>query len=147
MPKYIVRPGQHVTHGDREEAVRHYAKMSPGQTFGAFPPAPLRTFEEGDELELEEHEAAAMPHAVCTPEEFEQLGSPKAFMEKGYTREEAESMAVSIREGMQARAEQRRVAAKRGLVPGGGMAPPDGGEANPRAAGKFPDDAAKKPQK
>lgn len=149
MPKYIVRPGQRVTHGDRAEAIAHFSKMQPGQTFGSFPPAPVRDFEEGDELELSEEEAAAMPWAVTTPEEFEQQSSPKAFMAKGYTREEAESMAESLKADREVRAKARKsrsVLPGPASLPGGGMAPTDGStEINPRVAGKFPDDSIKKP--
>jgi hypothetical protein len=154
MPKYIVRHGQHVTHGYREDAIKHFAKMQPGQTFASFPPAPVSAFEEGDEIELTEEEAAAMPWAVATPEEFERENSPKTYMDKGYTREEAESMAASRKAELEERTKARRAARARGALPGpaslpgGGMAPTDGStEINPRAAGKFPDDAHKKPQK
>jgi hypothetical protein len=159
MPKYIIKHGQRVTHGDRGEAVKHFAKMQPGQTFASFPPAPVRDYEEGEEVELSEEEAAAMPWAVATPEEFERAVSPKAFMAKGYTRDEAESMAASRKAELEARTKARKARAARGALPGpaslpgGGMAPTDGStEVNPRVAGKFPDDAHrpdehKKPQR
>jgi hypothetical protein len=152
MPTYIVRHGQRVTHGDRGEAVKHFAKMQPGQTFASFPPAPVRDYEEGDELELTEEEAAAMPWAVATPEEWEHDNSPKAFMDKGYPRDEAESMVASRKAELDARVRARKAQTARGALPGpaslpgGGMAPTDGStEVNPRVAGKFPEDAHKKP--
>lgn len=143
MAKYIVRPNQRVTHGSLADANAHFAKMPPGTPLAGYPAAPLTDYYEGDEIDLTEDEAAQMPHAVCTPDEFDEISSPSALIKKGYTRDEAESMAVSLREGMAARAKDRKTKARRQVIPGGGMAPLDGStEIDPRAAGKFPESKA-----
>lgn len=145
MPKYIVRPGQKITHGDQKEAAEHYkAMIGQGATRAAWPAPPLEDYHEGDEIELTEEQAATMPHAVCTPEEWDQLNSPKALQDKGYTKEEAESMVASrkaARDDRKKKTTQRRssMAAAFGMQPTGEGADQQS-EPNPRNAAKFPED-------
>lgn len=153
LKKYIVRPGQKVTHSTREEANAHAEKHTRG-TIGMsilqIPPPPLTEYEEGDEIMLTDVDAESMPWAVCEPGEFEALASPSALVKKGYTKDEAESMAESMKAGREGRRAMKRDAAKRAAQPAAafGMQPiVPGEEVNPRAAGKFPDDAKKHPVK
>jgi hypothetical protein len=106
MAKYIVKPGERVTHGSYADAADHREKMGklmPGQSVAVWPASPARDYFEGDELELTDDEAAAMPHAICTPEEFADMASPTAFIAKGYTKAEAEEKAQALRDGIAAR--------------------------------------------
>lgn len=140
MPKYIVRPGQKVTHGDHDAAMKQAQKFAT-TTILAQPAPPLEDFHEGDEIELTEDEAAAMAHAVCTPDEYAQLSSPKYLMDKGYTKDEAESMVASRKADADARKAKKGARAKQSPA-AWGMSPPNledqGAEVNPRAAAKFP---------
>lgn len=122
MPKYIVRPGQHVTHGTHESAQQHREKHAgltgPIMNPLLLPAPPLEKYEEGDEIELTEAEAAEMPWAVCTQEEFESESSPTALMKKGYPRDEAESMVASRKAAVEAR-KAKRVGSPQPVVPNG----------------------------
>jgi hypothetical protein len=140
---YIVRPGQHVTHGDEEATRKHFSTMPPGTPFTGWPAAPLEKYGEGDELELTEDEAAKIAHAVCTPEEWEKESSPEALVKKGYTRDEAESMVASRESARETRAKDRKKSLGSKLPSAWGANPVDpkdaGKEVNPVVMGaKFP---------
>lgn len=147
MPKYIIKPGNTVTHGSYDDAQKHHARMSallPGQPATVWPAAPTHLYEEGDEIELTEHEAAEMPHALCTPEEWEKLNSPSHLMDKGYTREEAETMVASTKAAREARKAKRAGKAPRI----NGMSDTEGNPStDPRTAGKLPELDPKHPKK
>lgn len=154
MPTYIIRPGQHVTHGTQEAAQEHRARHAgmtgPIMNPLLLPPVPLGEFEEGDEIELTEEQAAAMPWAVSTPEEYEAESSPSALMKKGYPKDEAESMVALRKAALDARKARRGKAAPAPrLATPFGMQPTDGStEPNPRNAARFPDEGHKRtPQK
>jgi hypothetical protein len=123
MAKYIVRPGQRVTHGSEQDAREHYSKMQPGQSFAAFPPPPVLDYFEGDEIDLTEEQADAMPHAVCTPDEFDAECSPTAFVKKGYSKGEAEDKAQALRESIAARKAARASQKKKSAIPSAPTSP------------------------
>lgn len=107
---YVVRPGQHITHGSQEQARQHYARLPPGTPFMAYPSPPTQEYGPGDEIELTEDEAAGAAHAVMTPEEWSKESSPETLVKRGYTREEAESMVASMNEAREKRARGRGAA-------------------------------------
>lgn len=147
MAKYIIKPGNTVTYGSHEDAQKHHAKMAallPGQPATVWPAAPTHLYEEGDEIELPEHEAAEMEHALCTPEEYAKSNSPAHLMDKGYTREEAESMVASRKAALEARKARRAGKAPRV----NGMSDTEGNPStDPRVAGRLPELDAKHPKK
>lgn len=106
--KYIVRPGQSITHASRAAVVEHYKNLPPGTHFAAFPSPPTEEYGPGDEIELTEQEAADAAHAVMSPDEWEKESSPEALVRKGYNRAEAESMVASMHADRERRASRRR---------------------------------------